>query len=221
MFKILFSILSILLVFLPFLAHAKVATLPIEIFPKKIDKQCRDGLAQIYDECSNQLDILVQAQKVADEQNKRVLIIYGAEWCIWDHVFYQHIRGEIENFHYQWRSDVTGDFEEWEMKEEVSPADFQDAQALNHFVANHFVVVFIEDKFSNGKDVLKKIGNHNEIYFYPNFMILNKKGQFVRRLPPTGTIDGLQIRYSYGEDYRGYNRKILLENLQALHKSVE
>lgn len=210
-----------LLVLLPIFAHAEVATLPIEIFPKKIDKQCRDGLAQIYDECGNQLDILAQAQKVAHQQNKRILLVYGAEWCIWDHVFHKHIRGEMGNFRYQWRSDTTDELETWDMMENVSSADVQAAQALNHFVAKHFVVVFIEDKFSNGKDVLKKIGNHKEIYFYPNYMILDKKGRFVRNLPPTGTIKGLQIRESNGEEYRGYNRAILLKTLQALRKSVK
>lgn len=209
-----------LLAFLPIIASAKVETLPVEIFPKAVNTKCGDGLAQIYDECGNQLDILEQAQKIAHQQNKRVLIVYGAEWCIWDHVFNKHIQGVIGNFNYQWRAS-SGNFEKWHMKEKVSSSDYDDAKALNHFVANNFVIAHIEDEKANGKDVLKKIGNNEDIFFYPNIMVLDKNGKFVDSLPPTGTIDGLQIRQSYGQEYRGYNRKILLEQLQGLRKLAD
>ncbi|MDO4627402.1 MAG: DUF255 domain-containing protein [Pasteurellaceae bacterium] len=68
----------------------------IESFPKQLPKNCGDGLAKLYDECSNQNTILQAAIQAAQMHHKNVLIIYGAEWCIWCHVFDKYIRGQVK-----------------------------------------------------------------------------------------------------------------------------
>lgn len=206
--------------FFPILSKANITVLPVEIFPKQLSNECRDGLAQIYDECSDQVDILEQARITANNQNKRVLLVYGAEWCIWDHVFNKYIQGGIAGFNYQWRANE-GDFVQWKMKEKVTKSDYKDAEALNHFVSNNFVVVNIESNYANGKDVLEKVGYLDDIYYIPTIMVLNENGRFIEKLPPTSSIDGLQIRESNGEEYRGYNRKILLNKLPELRNLAD
>ncbi|WP_101775717.1 hypothetical protein [Pasteurella oralis] len=198
----------------------KESYFPVEIFPKKLDKNCNDGLAQLYDECGNQLDILQQALETAQQQNKNVLIVYGAEWCLWDHVFNKYIQGNVGKFIYKWRSD-TGEFVQLCMKEVAKVSDYQDAKAINKFVAENFVIAHIESENTNGKDVLEKIGMPNNIYYYPTIMILDENGKYTETLPAASFIDGLQVHQSGNKEYRGYNRKILLEQLQILKNTIK
>ncbi|MGC6408937.1 hypothetical protein ACNO7M_10065 [Bisgaard Taxon 45] len=193
---------------------------PVEIFPKELDKNCNGGLAQLYDECGNQLVILNKALETAKKQNKHVLVVYGVEWCLWDHVFNKYIQGGIGKFIYRWRAD-TGDFVGWNMKEVTTRNDYQQAEILNKFVAENFVIANIEAENTNGKEVLKQIGMSDNIYYYPTIMILDENGNYSATLAATSSIDGFQIRQSGSEEYRGYDRKILLEQLQILKNAVK
>lgn len=186
----------------------------VEIYPKKLDLNCGDGAAQIYDECGNQLDLLNEAIDAAHKQNKRVLMVYGAEWCIWDHVFNQYIQGHLGQFRYKFRLD--GKLQQWDMQESVKPDDYENAKKLQQFVAENFVVVNIEAEHTNGKEVLSHIGMPEEIYYFPTIMVLDKSGKFKGKMPSSGSIPGFQIRQSGTEEYRGYDRKILLEQLSLL-----
>lgn len=69
-------------------------------FPERIDPQCRNGKARVFDECGDQLALFTAALAKANSEGKTLLVEYGAEWCIWCHVFDAHISGEHGEFRY-------------------------------------------------------------------------------------------------------------------------
>jgi len=73
-------------------------------FPAAVDPQCRDGSATIYDECGDQLALFRTALARANAENKVLLVEYGAEWCIWCHVFNAYINGDKGRFRYTYAS---------------------------------------------------------------------------------------------------------------------
>ena len=73
-------------------------------FPSHIDKKCRAGNAKLYDECSDQLEIFDEALRTAKKTGKTLLVSYGAEWCIWCHVFDAYIKGGKTKFTYVYAS---------------------------------------------------------------------------------------------------------------------
>ena len=74
-------------------------------FPQAIDPGCRGGRAQIYDECSSQFDVLNAAMAEAERTGKIVMVVYGAEWCIWCHVFDKYLAGQTGTFKYNLEGD--------------------------------------------------------------------------------------------------------------------
>lgn len=191
-------------------------TLPITHFPASLPKDCNDGAAKLYDECANQVDILKSAISAANDENKKVLIVYGGEWCIWCHVLDNYFHGKFRSFDYQWRySD--GDIQKWLMRERVSPADIEDARALNEYVANNFVVAHIENVYANGNEAVALTGFDPEnIYYYPFIVALNSKGKYASNMVSTDAIKGFEVRESGGEEFRGYDRRILITQLKKL-----
>lgn len=191
----------------------------IEHFPQTLSKECRDGLAKLHDECGDQVAIIKNAIEAAKQQNKNVLLIYGGEWCIWCHVLDRYFNGKIQTHDYVWR-DSNGDLSEWIMNETVSQDDIDNAILLNHYMADNFVIAHIDGDYANGNDALAYVGYHHKIYFYPTIMALDKQGQFAAMMPPATTIDGLSFRELNGQAYRGYDRKILLQEIQKLHQAA-
>ena len=59
---------------------------------------CRGGKAKLYDECHEQAPIFDKALRMAKGQGKTLLVSYGAEWCIWCHVFHAYVTGENGSF---------------------------------------------------------------------------------------------------------------------------
>jgi len=123
--------------------------LPITHFPNTLSKDCNDGAAKLYDECADQVTILKDALRTARAENKKVLIVYGGEWCIWCHVLDNYFHGKFRSFDYEWRQD-DGDIQRWSMRERIAPTDVKEARALNRYVANNFVIAHIENVYANG-----------------------------------------------------------------------
>lgn len=106
------------------------------------------------------------------------------------------------------------------MNETVSQDDIDNAILLNHYMVDNFVIAHIDGDYANGNDALAYVGYHHQIYFYPTIMALDKQGQFATMMPPATTIDGLSFRELNGQAYRGYDRKILLQEIQKLHQAA-
>ena len=56
-------------------------------YPLALDPTCRAGQAKLYDECGDQLALFDTAFEAATHDGKVLLVSYGAEWCVWCHVF--------------------------------------------------------------------------------------------------------------------------------------
>jgi len=191
---------------------------PVEIYPAAISDSCRGGVAKIYDECSDQAMILQQARQSAAASGKSVLIVYGAEWCIWCHVFEKYIQGQSRKFTYEFEYEEEPHY--WPMRERENKDAEAQARQLNAYVADNFVIANIEGHYSpNGVEVLANVGyDTSSLSFYPLFVVLNNEGKYVSSMQSVDLISGLEIRVDSGEEYRGYDRAILLRELQKLRQ---
>lgn len=188
-------------------------------YPIEISQSCRSGKAKIYDECSDQFVVLTNALKRGMIENKSVLVVYGAEWCIWCHVFEKHVNGQSRLFSYKWIYD--GELAEWTMFEMANNEAVSQAKRLNKYVSENFVIAYIEGDYSpNGGEVVSHTGfDSGDIQYIPFIMSLNVDGKYSKHMKPYNLVEGLEIREDSGREYRGFDREILLKELKVLRKA--
>lgn len=193
----------------------------ITVVPAVIDAECRNGVAKIYDECSDQAELLLEALAKADESGKTILVVYGAEWCIWCHVFDKHVRGQNTNFRYQWQFHDGEDLN-WNMTEPGGPNVEELASELNQFVAENFIILYVESYYSpNGQAVLENIGfSAPAVEVVPQIFTLDSSGRFSAGMDDYTAVPGLEIRENNGEEYRGFSRSVLLVELKKLREQA-
>jgi len=191
----------------------------VESYPERISTKCRDGIAQIYDECSDQNIILSRAIKRGEKTGKTVLVVYGAEWCIWCHVFDKYVKGHSRKFSYEWQFH-DGDNLDWNMKERENKNAQRDAKKLNKYVSENFILVHIESYRSpNGEETVSQTGlNPSAFNYVPVIFSLDSSGNYAANMLASDAIPGMEIREDSGRDYRGFDRKILLTELTKLRK---
>ena len=192
---------------------------PIESFPEAISKDCRNGEAKVYDECSDQGILLKKALIKANSTGKSVLIVYGAEWCIWCHVFDKYIKGESRLFFLKWK-DRENEDSYWMMQEQQNKNAEIEAENLNKYVSENFIIAHVEGYYSpNGNDVIEKTGfDISKLKVLPYLIVLNMQGKYAGDMLPYNAIKGLEIREDSGEEYRGFDRMILLNELSKLRE---
>jgi len=193
----------------------------VDMYPKSLSSDCRDGVAKVYEECGSQMNIARAALAKANESDKTLLIVYGAEWCIWCHVFDKYVKGEYKKFSYVWEYD--GEIQEWDMREKENKKSKDQAKKLNKYVSENFVVAHIEGYFSpDGLDVIDAIGfDSSNINFLPFIFSVTKSGKYADHMLAASAIPGLEIRKDSGVDYRGFDREILIEELVKLKNAAE
>ena len=190
---------------------------PIDSFPEAISQDCRNGVAKVYDECSDQGILLAKALIKANSTGKSVLVVYGAEWCIWCHVFDKYIKGGSRLFFMNWK-DRDDEDSYWMMQEQENKNAEIEAANLNKFVSENFIVAHIEGYYSpNGVDVIEQTGfDVSKLKVLPYLIALNSEGEYAGDMLPYNAIKDLEIREDSGEEYRGFDRKILLSELSKL-----
>ncbi|HEU4779638.1 MAG TPA: hypothetical protein VFS58_07115 [Steroidobacteraceae bacterium] len=184
-------------------------------YPDKPDPNCRDGKAKLFDECSDQTALFEKARARAQAEGKTLLVEYGAEWCIWCHVFAAHIKGEHGRFRYTYGSAEAPDERDSTTFVEGKWADAKAALELSMFVAENFVLVHIElEHAPNGAAVLELTGAaehyNNRV---PFIYTVDETGRFVARFrhdPAERRRDGIL------DWYRGYDRTNMIEQLEAM-----
>jgi len=126
----------------------------LTVVPEAVSPACRNGRAKLFDECSDQFELLDRARQLAKAQNKVVLVSYGAEWCKWCHVFVDEIAAAPET------------------------------DALKAFVTRSFVIVHIDTHYApNGGAVLRKTGAARAYDGgLPFFFSLNDEGRYAAHL---------------------------------------
>jgi len=184
-------------------------------FPKQFDKNCKNGKAKLYDECSDQIPIFQEALEQAKKSNKTLLISYGAEWCIWCHILEAYIEGKKTKFDYVFGKPDKPDarfkttFHERE-KYDVT----KEAKALNDFVKNNFVVVHIVNyKTTNGNSVLEKteaLKHYSDAI--PFVFTVKNDGLYSGHIE----LKNIQVKRKGEDFFYGLDRKKLLNHLQRI-----
>lgn len=192
----------------------------ITSFPAVPNKACRNGRAKLYDECADQLALLAAAKARAAQDNKVLLVAYGAEWCIWCHVFAEHIYGRTGRFSYTYGSAERPDARQTSTLDERAARDVKgDAAALNTYVADNFVVVHIDAQYApNGRKVLEVLdaGRLFESWI-PFVFTVGRNGKAVASFSHRD----VEVRRDTADWYRGYDRVTLLRELKRMREAAK
>jgi hypothetical protein len=183
-------------------------------FPDKIDPHCRDGKATIFDECGDQVALFEAALARANAENKVLLVEYGAEWCIWCHVFDAHINGQRDTFSYTYGTPEEPEARDTRTFHEGSGADPAAAKSLRDLVVAPFVVVHIDYQYApNGDAVIEASGAKP---FFPGGLpfvyTVDREGRFAAVFEH----DVAEKRRDTGDWYRGYDRAALTQQLTEM-----
>lgn len=186
----------------------KVAT-----FPERIDPSCGNGRARIYDECGDQRAVYAAALESAKADQKVVLVSYGAEWCIWCHVFAQYVAGRFDAFEYELPDETRS------MRERRTETTEQEAADLNRFVSDTFVIAHIESDYApGGWEVLEATGASEYLdNWIPFIFTVGSDGKIAAPL------DHERVELSaipFLSNYRGYSRVRLLAHLREMAESA-
>ncbi len=177
-------------------------------FPQHLDENCRQGMSKIYDECGSQVSIYQAALKEANKTDRMLLISYGAEWCIWCHVFDAYITGKAGQFDYRY------DNHRASIHEGGNDSTTADAATLNQFVNKSFVLAHIEANYTrDGNEVLRYSGALQHFSgALPFIFTTNQQGKWAATLD----YHEAEIRRDGPDWFRGYDRRKLLAELQRM-----
>ena len=192
-----------------------IDALQIASFPTQIDNNCRDGKAEIFDECSEQTELFARASIRAKAEGKIVLVSYGAEWCIWCHVFDAYINGDMTRFTYTYGEAGNDERYTHTMREREKRDVSQEAYELKKFVSENFVVAHIDYEHSpDGDDVLSnaEAWEHYEGWV-PYIFVVDSLGKYAAKF----NHDEAEVRRDTLDWYRGYDRVLLLQQLKNMH----
>jgi len=156
------------------------------------------------------MDIFRAALEEARSTGKTVIVSYGAEWCVWCHIFDSHINGETGRFRYP-------ETPTWVSVERSRRDVLRDARALNQFSSENFVVAHIEgDKAPDGRAVLEATGAAAHFTGgYPFIFSVTPEGQFA------AAIDFEHLDPEEAAPfYQGYNREVLLTEVRRLRDAA-
>lgn len=187
--------------------------------PERLDPACRDGTATLFDECGDQLALFKAGLARAKLEKKVLLVEFGAEWCIWCHVFESHVNGEHTRFKYVHGAPGEPDARYTTTFKEGSDSDAGDASRLRDFVAANFVIVHIECEHSpNGYAVLDAVeAADRNPRGIPYIFSVDEAGRFARKFDH----DAVEKRLDPPEGlYRGYDRLGLLKELTAMRDAA-
>lgn len=181
-----------------------------DVFPGEIQRRCFGGRAEIYDECGPQQRIYEAARAEALRSGRTLLVVYGAEWCIWCHVFARQAEGGGGAMSVTLEED--GAF----LLELPRPGWQDDAARLAQLADARFVLAYIEGEHApGGWDVLEETGAAAHFQNWIPFVFsVDPQGRFAAALPGVEAA-GLLISSDL-PPWRGYDRGLLIEALEAL-----
>ena len=191
----------------------------ITTIPATLDRACRRGRATLYDECSDQLAVFETGTKRAAAEGKVPLVSYGAEWCIWCHVFANYIHGGTTRFEYTYGSPEAPEARQTSTIYERAKQDVSaEAAALSAYVGSSFVVVHIDVQYApNGHAVMEKTG---AAPFWeggiPFIFTVDREARYAAHLDH----DAVEVRRDTYDWYRGFDRRRLVAELQRMHDAA-
>jgi len=191
-----------------------IEAINITSFPEQIDTSCRGGRAKIFDECSNQTELFTQSKIRAKTENKTVLVSYGAEWCIWCHVFDAYINGDVSSFTYTYGEPGSDERYTHTMYERAKNDVSQQAYDLKKYVSENFVVAHIDYEHSPDGDDVLSITQAWDDYdgSIPYIFTVDESGKYAAK----SIHDEAEVRRDTDDWYRGYDRVKLLQQLKNM-----
>jgi hypothetical protein len=188
-------------------------------FPVTLDPKCRKGKATLFDECGDQVVLFDAALERAKADGKVLLVEYGAEWCIWCHVFEAHINGGYDKFKYKYGSADEPDARYSHNFKEGDSADPVAANKLREFVAANFVIVHIDSEFApKSLDVLKISGAQEHAgYGIPFIFTVDERGRFAAKFDHDLSENRRDTDFNW---YRGYYRDSLQQQLASMRDAA-
>jgi hypothetical protein len=152
------------------------------------------------------MEIFRRALEEARATGKIVIVSYGAEWCVWCHLFHYQVEGSTDGF----TLPVEGEHGRIlvNVPERAGRDVARDAHALNAFVSENFVVAEIDSAHApDGRAVLEATGaNSAFIGHYPFIFSVTPEGRFAVKLD----------NYRVASTSQGYVRASLLAELQRM-----
>jgi len=188
-------------------------------YPERLDPACRDGKATLFDECGDQVALFEAALARAKLEKKVLLVEFGAEWCIWCHVFETHVNGDHTTFDYTYGTPDDPDARYTATFREARGSDPELASRLRQFVADNFVIAHVDcENAPNGYEVLDRVAaaerNPRGI---PYIFSVDESGRFARQFDH----DAIEKRRDADDDwYRGYDRRGLLNQLTEMRDAA-
>lgn len=176
---------------------------------------CRGQESLLFDECSSQRELFEDAKELAADQGKQLIVVYGAEICVWCHVFAAFVQGGSGRFEYQIRA-------RQEVFVEQAPASQTPPEALERYIARNIVLFYMEGRHAgDGYAVLEEIGA--EPHFdgiLPFVFSLNDEDNYSTSMSTLVDREALYVRRSEPDKYYGFNREILLSELRRIAGDV-
>lgn len=200
-------------------ARAGEAADKLTTFPETLSKSCRNGKAKVYDQCGDQLKLLVAAADRAAAEHKVLLVTFGSEWCIWCHVFDAYVHGGKDKFSYTFGSPKEPEKRNSATLYERARSDVSaEAEALQSFVAKSFVVLHVDSQYApNGAEVIRKTGADK---FYKSSIPFIFTVGADNKIAAAFDEEGVETRRDTNDWYRGYDRRKLLTQLTAMRDAA-
>ncbi|MEO3417383.1 hypothetical protein AAFO92_22220 [Roseovarius sp. CAU 1744] len=191
----------------------------VTILPQTPIHGCRGGKAKLYDECHAQAPIFEKALRAARGQGKTLLVSYGAEWCIWCHVFHAYVTGEHGTFIHPYSDEADEERYSATIFERAESDPAGPAAELAGFVAENFVLVHIDSRYAtDGWDVLEAAGA-TEGYgnWLPYIFTTDGNGKFAAAL----NHERVETRRDTADWFRGYDRAALMAELTRMKEAAQ
>ena len=209
-------LLVVILLFIPFQANcAELLT----TLPQTPIQGCRGGKAKLYDECHAQAPIFDAALRKARGQGKTLLVSYGAEWCIWCHVFHAYVKGEHSTFTHPYSDEADAERYSATIHERAESDPSGPAADLAAFVAENFVLVHIDSRYAeDGWDVLAAAGATDGYgNWLPYIFTVDADGRFAAALDH----ERVETRRDTDDWFRGYDRTALKAELARMKEAAQ
>ena len=190
----------------------------LTVFPERIEASCRGGRAKLYDECSDQRALFARALEDANRQDKVLLVSYGAEWCIWCHVFDAYLDGQSGSFTHTYASPEDIQRDTATLYERPEGDVTEEAEALRAYAAEHFVLVHLDTRYAPGADeAVASTGQDPAlIRGLPFIFAVTAEGRYAMAFDG----DGIETRREGWDWFRGYDRVLMLAMLERMFEAA-